>query len=230
MQYKVTATWLSKKPSQQGFLVSAITTFLLAVASVMYWQNWHGAGEWMAVSGNAIFKDGHYWRALTALFAHSDGGHLFSNSFLFFILGSFLAGYFGTFVFPIMAFAFGVIVNLIIATRMPPDVQLLGASGMVYWMGGVWLMLYCYLDQKRPVSHRLLRAAGVALVLFFPAEAFKPEISYSSHFVGFISGILFGIFYFQLRKKEFLSAVRREFIVEDNDDLEFEQKQKEPGF
>lgn len=231
MQYKVTATWLSKKPSQQGFLVSAITTFLLAVGSVLYWQDWHGANSWMPVSGDALFKNGEWWRAFSALFAHADAGHLFSNGFLFFILAAFLSGYFGKLVFPVMAFLFGALTNIVVASQMPGEVNLLGVSGVVYWMGGAWLVLYFCLDVKRSLSQRFLRAMGVALAMFFPAEAFKPEISYSSHFVGFILGVLFGVGYYYWNQKKFLAAVHTEIVEEDREEaISLESSDPSPFF
>lgn len=207
MEYKVTSTWLSRAPAQSAFLIAALTTLLLAFGGIAYGQDFFQAKSWMSATGEAVFSEGAYWRSWTALFAHADQKHLLSNSFLFFILGSFLTAYFGTFVFPLMAFFFGGITNILVISMMPPEVRLLGASGVVFWLGGVWLTLYFLLDQKHSLYQRALRTFGVALVLFFPAEAFDPQTSYSAHFIGFILGILFALFYYRQNRRLFLQAL-----------------------
>lgn len=212
---KITSTWLSQKPDQMGFVIAAFSTLFLVIGSIFYWQDISMAREWMPVTNEAILKDQTWWRAWTALFAHADQKHLLSNSFLFFILGSFLTAYFGVFVFPLMAFFFGGITNLLIVSGMPEGVRLLGASGIVFWLGGVWLSLYFLLDQKHSYYQRALRTIGVALVLFFPAEAFDPQISYSSHFAGFAIGILFGLGYYWWHRKKFQKAIVSEPIYEE---------------
>ena len=219
MDYKVTATWLSKKPNENGFVAAAITTFLLTLGCVAYWQNWGEASHWMPASNEGIFQNGLWLQMFTALFAHSDVKHLLSNSFLFFILGSFLAGYFGLLLFPLMAFLAGAAINLLVVRGMAPETRLLGASGIVFWMGGVWLALYSLLDQKRSIYQRSLRALGVALALFFPAEAFDPQTSYLSHWYGFIFGVLFGLIYYWWNRKTFLRELVLEPVIEDPDEI-----------
>lgn len=215
MEYKVTATWLSRAPAQSAFLIAAFTTLLLVLGGIIYQQDFYQARDWMPATGKAVLSEGAYWQSWTALFAHSDEKHLLSNSFLFFILGSFLTAYFGTFVFPVMAIVFGGITNILVLTLMPPETRLLGASGVVFWLGGVWLTLYFLLDLKHSTYQRVLRTLGVALVLFFPAEAFDPQTSYSAHFIGFILGILFALFYFRQNHRRFKEALVIEPVPEE---------------
>lgn len=160
----------------------------------------------MTASHDMIFKDHQWWRAWTTLFAHADEKHLLSNVFLFSILGYFLNGYFGVLIFPIMAFLFGGLTNLIVLHSAPAEMQLIGVSGVVFWMGGAWLALYFALERRKSLLQRSLRAVGVGLLLFMPAEAFDPSISYKTHFVGFVLGVLFGFFYFLIRRSYFRSA------------------------
>lgn len=208
-------TWLSKKPRPLGAFVSALCTFLLALLSLFYWRDFFQAQSWMPASGQAIFDHHEIWRSWTSLFVHSDEGHLFSNSFLFFILGTFLAGHFGYFIFPTLALFIGGLINLFVLTKMPPEVQLIGASGVVYWMGGIWLILYFLLDRQRRVYQRALRTIGVGLLLFVPAEAFDPSISYLSHTAGFTTGIFSGMLYYFIRRRTFQAAEVREILVEE---------------
>jgi rhomboid protease GluP len=211
---RVLNTWLSRRPGPWAPVISAAATLSLAVLSIIYWKDIGSALSWMPATREAVFEQHAIWRAWSALFAHADGKHLLSNSFLFFILGSFLTGYFGSFMFPFLAFIMGGVVNLIVLPGMSPTTQLLGASGVVFWMGGAWLSLYILLDQKRSLYQRGLRAAGVALLLFFPAEAFDPHISYGSHFWGFALGLLSGATFYLYHRKKFLAAIDYELIVE----------------
>jgi rhomboid protease GluP len=219
LQYtRVLSTWLSRKPDRWAPVVAAASTFVLALLSFVYWQNIGSALTWMPATREAVFQDHAVWRAWSAIFAHADGKHLLSNSFLFFILGSFLTGYFGVFMFPFLAILMGGLTNLIVLPGMPATTQLMGASGVVFWMGGAWLSLYFLLDEKRSIYQRSLRATGVSLVLFFPAEAFDPQVSYGAHFWGFVLGVLSGVLYYFYHRKKLQAAVVREIVVEDPTD------------
>lgn len=218
--------WLTRKIDATAAAHAALITLAVVLGSLMFWGgHWH-ADQWMAANGTKVFVEHQWWRAWTTLFVHADLRHLLSNAFLFFIVGVFLSGYFGTLVFPFAAFLFGGLVNLVVLKGMPPETELVGASGVVFWMGGFWLVLYFLLDRRRSIFQRALRAGGVALGLFMPAEAFDPSISYSSHLYGFISGAGFGLLYYFGRRREFLAAEVSETIVEDDEILSGEL---EPG-
>lgn len=208
-------TWLSRKPHPSASIVAAMATFLLALGSLFYMQNVGHLAAWMPASHQLVFDQHQIWRLWTTLFAHADEKHLLSNSFLFFILGYFLNGYFQIFVFPIMALFIGGLANLIVLWTMPAQVHLIGASGVVFWMGGAWLTLYFLLDRRRNLYQRLLRTLGVAILLFVPAEAFDPNISYRTHFVGFILGLVFGLIYYYLKRRQFVGAEVRELVIDD---------------
>lgn len=211
---RIRETWLSRQPRPEGALAFALATFALVLGSYFAWSNFHGLGELMAASPKKVFQDHEYWRLLTSLLVHEDPKHLLSNSFLFFILGSLLAGYFGTFLVPISAFASGALVNYFALKALPAEVTLIGASGIVFWLGGAWLSLYFLLDRTRSWWQRGLRAFGVALLLFMPAEAFDPGISYHSHALGFIFGVLWGILLYVLQRRNFRAAESIETFVD----------------
>jgi rhomboid protease GluP len=210
-------TLLSKRPDPLGSFAMAVATVVVTVLSIMSWQNWLGAEAWMPASKNDVFALHEYWRAWTTLFVHGDGKHLLSNLFLFFILGSFLTGYFGIFLVLGAALFMGGLTNLFVLTLMPPTTYLIGLSGVVFWMGGAWLILYFLIDRQRSLLQRFLRAMGVALVIFMPAETFDPSISYKSHFVGFALGVLAGILYFAVYKKSLRAEEVHEIIIEENE-------------
>ncbi|MGE0632921.1 MAG: rhomboid family intramembrane serine protease [Pseudobdellovibrionaceae bacterium] len=218
METRIIKTWLSKKPSSDAGVVAWFSTLLLVVGSVIYWQNLFGWAEWMAASKKAVFENHEYWRAWTSLIIHGDGKHLLANSFLFFILGYFLSGFFGSLLFPLLTFAVGGITNLFVLAQMPLETELVGASGIVFWMGGAWLILYFFLDRVRSLGQRTLRALGVGVMLFMPAEAFDPQVSYKAHFIGFILGIVSGLVYYLIKRREFLAAEVREVVIEESEE------------
>ncbi len=210
----VRRTWLSQKLDQIGVLSSAVATLFLVLGSFAYLKNFANAREWMPASFNQVFINHEYWRAWSTLFAHADIKHVLSNSFLFFILGSFLAGHFGLFIFPLLAFVMGGVTNLLVLQDMNVTTHLIGASGIVFWLGGFWLTLYLLLDTRRTLTQRMFRSVGVGLLLFMPSEAFDPSISYEAHFTGFLLGVLCGLIYYRYKKSDFKSAEVSETIYE----------------
>jgi hypothetical protein len=83
-------------------------------------------------------------------------------------------------------------------------------------MGGAWIALSWLIDKRESFPRRLLKASGVSFVLFVP-ETFKAEISYLSHFLGYVFGVLSAIIYYQLHKKQISTAeVVEEFVDDDS--------------
>lgn len=221
---RVRETWLSRKPSPLAGFISALTVLILVIGAVMNWQGFLHADQWMAASNEAVFQGKQVWRLWTTLFAHGDTGHLMNNLLLFFVLGYLLVGYFGSWVFPVAAMFFGGITNYFVLMGYAPEIKLIGASGVVYWMGGAWLTLYFMLDKKRSYTQRTLRSVGVALSVFMPTSAFDPQVSYSAHLVGFILGVVFGFAYYFIRHDEFEKALVYEYVVEEEDEVSSSQQ------
>lgn len=223
----VRGNWLTRKIDSQSAAVAAFFTLSLLFGSLLYWNGTWGADHWMSATRAAVYAQHEYWRAWTTLFAHADAKHLLSNTLLFFVLGSFVFGYFGWLAFPVLTFVAGGFTNLYVLTTMRQETELIGASGMVFWMGGFWLILYFLIDRRISFVQRGLRSIGVGLVLFMPAEAFDPGISYMSHLVGFISGIVFGLVFYLFNRGKIRRAEVREvvFEVEEEDERSFSTPQ-----
>ena len=208
----VRETWLTKQPRSESLLIAAASTFALTAGSFLGWSK-HGPG--LEASALDVFGKGEFWRLWTTIFIHADAAHLLSNAFLFFIFGFFLYGYFGLRLFPLSALFWGGVANAIVLKTYEPDIHLIGASGVVYWMGGVWLVLYFFLSRQKNIWHRSLRSLGVALLLFAPSETLQANVSHRTHFAGFCLGILFGFYHYARRRDEFLKAEVRETVYED---------------
>jgi rhomboid protease GluP len=114
----------------------------------------------------------------------------------------------------VAALFFGGIANLVVLTTLPPEDTLLGASGVVYWMGAVWLTLYFRLETRDKFSRRALKAIGVAVMLFVP-ETLHANVSYLCHFVGFLLGISWALVYFRLNREQFARAEVVEWEIEE---------------
>lgn len=210
----VRRTWLSRRPNPAAAAVAASALFLLVLACAAQWNNFFGLAEMWPATRAEVFSKNEFWRLWTTLFTHADLGHLAANSLLFYILGYFLYGYFGGAVFPFAALVMGGLTNMISLYFYPPDVRLIGASGVVSWMGGAWLVLYFMLNTELSKTARALRALGVALLLFAPSEAFDPKISYRTHLIGFVLGVACGAIYYLWRKRDFDAAEWRETMID----------------
>ncbi len=203
-------------------MVASVATLLLLLTSVIFLLDVGGWQRLMEASYEAVYVRREWWRLWTTLFAHGDIGHLASNVLLFFILGFFLNGYFGWRMFPLGALLWGGVITLLVLPTYEPKITLIGMSGVVYWMGGAWLVLYFFLSQQKTRTERWMRTLGVAILIFMPAETFEPHVSYRTHFIGFILGMCAGGAHFLVHRARFLSAEVRETIVEYDEDLEQE--------
>jgi rhomboid protease GluP len=160
----------------------------------------------MPASQDLVFKKHEYWRLWTTLLAHGDLEHLGNNLMLFLPFSFFLSGYFGLIFFPLIGFYLGGIINGLVLLTMPEETMLIGISGVVYWMGAAWITLTMLIDRRENLSRRLLRALGVSMLLFLPTT-YQTNVSYLSHGVGFLLGIISGFILYQLRKSQYENAV-----------------------
>ncbi len=207
----VRENWLSRKPRYNGWKWMVAFAFLLHFSNIAFFNGW---ADWLPATNRAVFAEGQYWRAWTALFAHSDLGHFFSNAFLFLPLTYLLTSYYGYLFFPAAGFLFGGLTNLIVLKTLPLDTSLLGISGVVYWMGAAWLTLFAIIDRRSSARKRVAVAVALAVMLFVP-ETYKPEVSHLSHFVGFVFGALSAAAYYQFHRAAIEADEVREVILED---------------
>jgi len=178
---------LSRRPlfsSAIPFLVFSIL-FLLCTFPL---NNFFFPGSLWA-SREAVFTKHEYWRLVTAIFTHADTVHLLSNMPLFCFFGLFLYEYFGFMLFPALSLFVGICANAVTLYFYPDTLRIIGASGMVYGMVSLWLVLYIYHDTGHTVPVRIFRSAGFALMVMFPTT-YNPATSYFVHAAGFLIGIL----------------------------------------
>ncbi len=180
---------LAKFPSPRHGFPALVLFLAFYVATAVY--NGYPAGDYLWLSGNALFRDHQYWRLLTSLFTHADLSHLLGNTLIFLVFGWMLKAYFGLLVFPAASLAIGLLTNLITIAAYEPRIRLVGASGMAYGMVALWLVFYIHHDTDHAVPVRIVRAIGFALVMMFPST-FDPRVSYLAHAIGFGTGLIIG--------------------------------------
>lgn len=198
---RLVKTLLTKKPSKMAFLYTVSILFIMSFVSLLYWKDPFGLSVYMPAIQKNIFGLKEWWRVISATFIHADGSHLLSNLYMLGIFSFFIFGYFNLRLYFVTVFIAASMVNAITVLTYAPDVKLIGASGLVYVLGGFWLSMYLFIQRQYGVLNRLLRTLGVALIIFFPTS-FVPTTSYKAHAFGFVIGALLGGIYFLANKKE----------------------------
>jgi membrane associated rhomboid family serine protease len=169
-------------------MTSLVYGGLVAMVSFFVWQ---GLFESLSVSWNSLIQDGQWWRVFSAQFQHADSKHLLNNLMPFVGLGWILWGYFGFLAFPVVPVIAGAVANFVAVWTYPPDVHVVGLSGTVFAMAGLWAALYIKNDFRYTVGKRILRAAGFLLILFFPLS-WEQNVSDRVHVLGGLAGLIAG--------------------------------------
>lgn len=195
----IKSTLLSRKP--RNAMIGVIAIGVLVLMSAIYWTSFLGLDPYLPATRADVFDGKQYWRLFTALGIHADIQHLLSNALGFGLFSYLLYDYFGFKVFPVATVLLGAAVNAAAIYTYEPQVRLLGASGMVYLMTGIWLVLYLFVERRLSFGNRLMRCLGFSLTVLMPST-FEQAVSYRTHFIGFVVGIAYGLIYFWIYKNE----------------------------
>lgn len=213
-EFSVTETHLSRKPAEGSDLVAAASLLAIMGFSLLFWSNYAGLAPQLPANGEQVFEQGQYWRLFTSLFIHADWKHLLSNAPGIAGLGYLLFGYFGFWVYPCITLIMGASITLISMATYPPHTNLIGASGVIYFMAAFWLTLYVCLERRHSAGKRILRATGFILIILIPTS-YNPETSYRTHAIGFGVGVIVAAIYFMANRARFRRA---EVIEMDRDE------------
>lgn len=197
---KLVKTLLSKPFNPWSYPISAGVLLVFLLTSTFLWTQSTSA-PLLTATREQVFGRHEYYRLFTTIGMHADLRHFLGNAIFFFIFGFLLHSYFGIFWFPVLSLVFGALINAITLALYPPEVTLLGASGVVYFMAGAWATLFFLIERKSHWMKRAVAAVGVSLILFFPTS-YEPEVSYAAHGIGFAVGIIVALFYFNLRQEK----------------------------
>lgn len=155
----------------------------------------------LSANGYQVYEKGQYWKAFTTTLMHGDFVHLGHNTMFFVTFAVLLNFYFGFWIFPILSFLVGGLINLIALKVYGPEIYLVGISGVIYFMAAFWMTLFVGIERQMSLYRRLMITTGVSLILFFP-DAFVQNVSYLAHGLGFGIGIILGGIYFGLKRSD----------------------------
>ncbi|MEG9224512.1 rhomboid family intramembrane serine protease [Aeromicrobium sp. Sec7.5] len=153
-----------------------------------------GLDVWGAIVGHAVIYDGQlvegvaggeYWRLLTSAFLHAGAMHLLFNMFGLYIFGQFLEERLGTARFVAFYLASAVFSGAVVFLLTGPSVPTVGASGAVFAMFGLALVL---LLKSGEDVRTLVVLLGINALL-----SLRDGISWQGHLGGFVAGVLFGV-------------------------------------
>ena len=178
-------------PGFQSIWLPLTAVLLFIFASLPFWAQTPVQGLW--VSKASLLSEP--WRLVTSLFAHADFSHLLSNSLPFVFLAWILSGYYGNKTFPIASLVAGLIANGLAIMTYESNVRLLGASGMVFAMYGIWLVLFLRLHGGLTAKSRLVRVIGFAALTLAPTGITEnTNISHAAHYFGLAAGVGIGLY------------------------------------
>lgn len=166
---------------------------LLAYRGQVTWPWFTAAGD---LDVRAVWGQGEFWRAFTALFLHGDSSHLVSNLFAGVFVFATATSIFGRGRGWLLILLAGVMGNLAdAAAHYPNDFRSLGASTAIF--GGVGLLtgraLAIALRPHQPHRWRtffLPLATGLTVLGLYGAGG--PQVDVLAHVTGFISGLALG--------------------------------------
>ncbi len=198
-EVRITATLLSGKPREESLPVSLLIGTVIAFTSMLCWHNPELSGL-LSASYPQVVAQREWWRLLSTIAVHADLTHLAANIGFVVFFGYLIYGYFGFWVYPAAMLPLASVATLLSLLTYPPEVVLIGASGLVYLMLGFWLVLYALIERTIPLKKRLLRIAGIALIVLVPT-AVQPEVSYRTHFIGCGLGTVAAVAYFVVKRR-----------------------------
>ena len=125
------STLITAKPAKKAFMLATLTVMIMVLITFFYWKAPLYWSELLPAVRRQVFENHQWWRIYTSIFIHADSAHFISNMFLLWIFSYFVFGYFGFTIYPLLAYFFAGVVNALAILTYSPDVELLGASGLV---------------------------------------------------------------------------------------------------
>lgn len=134
-----------------------------------------------------IIENYEIWRIFTSLFLHANELHLFSNmiSLLFFGATIETNPNISKLQFLLIYLISGIIGNLFSLVLLPYDAISLGASGAIFGLIGVVLIMIA-------TENRTLLPFTLMYVMYFVISSFMPGINIWAHIFGLLGGIICG--------------------------------------
>lgn len=157
-------------------------------------------GDRLYVAGrcgtNLVLEQGEYWRLLTSVFLHSGFTHLGSNLLVQVLMGNAVERNLGHIKYLILYLASGIggnVVSVLYDHAMGVNIYSVGASGAVFGVMGVLMLLIVKGRRKIQRGSSMLVRAGFA-VFYAVYSGFKnPYTDNAAHLGGLAVGVLLGL-------------------------------------
>lgn len=141
---------------------------------------------------------GEYWRLFTSLFLHYGVLHLLFNLYALFIIGPGLERAIGSIRFAVCyllsGLGSGIGVLLLRSFALEGVEQLVGASGCVMGLVGVWAGLLLR-HRHTPTAARRLKNILLIVAIQTAFDLSTPQISMAAHMSGLLTGLLLGLLF-----------------------------------
>jgi hypothetical protein len=166
------------------------------------------------VSGNIVYRLGlvpaalaqQPWTLFTALFVHASFWHIFGNMVTLYFFGTFLSRLIGNGRFLIVYFVGGLIGNLAFLALGPSYAIAVGASGAVYAVAGVLVVLVPKL--RVALWGVIPMPLWVLILVFFVLWPFifglSLQVAWQAHLGGLVTGVIAG-FIFRRQRRYYIS-------------------------
>jgi len=190
--------------AMQGHQPIATMTIMALNALVFLWDAVQGSNV-MSGGGSEAARDfglfapyveqrGEWYRVVTSAFTHSGIIHIGFNMYLLWVLGQSIEGRFGPKVFVPM-YATGIVGGAVGAMLLEPTSSVVGASGAVFGLMGVMVVL----QQMGGVN--IFKSGIGGLVLINVMLSFRSGISLGGHLGGLVVGLAMGALLGEARRR-----------------------------
>lgn len=149
-------------------------------------------GAWVAFP--PAIADGQWYRLITSMFLHASVWHIGFNMLALYYFGPVVERRFGTGRFALLYLVSGFVSSASSYLIEPPQVPSLGASGAIFGIFAV-VMVLAFNRRHDPGANQLLRSLFGLLVLNGLLVFFVPNIDVWAHVGGFLGGIALGFAY-----------------------------------
>ena len=194
-------SFLSLRPQTGAFVWVTMFAIVSAVLSLLASSSSTFASRLLLPASDLLT-----WKAsyglLTSMLVHSGLDHYLGNMILLVPMAGFTSAYYGFWVFPVIGITLGCVTHAIALWTYPPYMHLVGSSGLLYAIFGIWITLYAFVESHLAWRRRVLRLSGFIALMLLP-HTYSPTTSYRAHGIGFVLGVVGGIFIFLLRRQEF---------------------------
>ena len=164
-----------------GLLGINVVVFILQMATE---GNVNSVFQLGAMQGFAV-ADGDYWRLFSAAFLHAGILHIAFNMYALYLFGPYIERSLGTTRFVIAYVTMAVASSVFVYWLTEPQVATIGASGAVFGLFGLALVLLIRTRQD---------VRGLLVLLVINAFiSLQGNISWQGHLGGFVTGVLLGL-------------------------------------